>query len=265
MKFASAEGSHKMPGRQGSPQEPSWFEQALAAFQEALELADREKDPGLYGMVLHEIADVHTAAGDLQAGAASYRDAAKYKRLVGDPGDLAPTLVALGTCLIHADEPTEARSTLDQAKELLSKDGSKIERRLRAIRLQELGRAYEELGGRKQPGAYGEALTAYTSALELVDAETDPGFYGTVLQDIGDVHTAEGRLSEAVVAYEKAVEHLRRAEDASERLPLALVSLGRVRRRFGTLDQRILANGEEEELPPGSAPESSDSRGSERP
>jgi hypothetical protein len=97
-----------------------------------------------------------------------------------------------------------------------------------------------------------------------VDAETDPGFYGTVLQDTADVHSAEGRLSEAVVAYEKAVEHLRRAEDASERLPLALVSLGRVRRRFGTLDQKILANGEEE-LPPGSAPESSDSRASQRP
>jgi tetratricopeptide (TPR) repeat protein len=226
-----------MPGRAGSSQEPSWFDQALAAFQEALELVDREKDPGLYGMVLHEIADVHTAAGDLQAAAASYRDAAKYKRLVDDPGDLAPTLVALGTCLIQADEPTEARSTLDQAKELLSKEGSKIERRLRAIRLQ---------------------------ALELVGVETDPGFYGTVLQDIGDVHTAEGRLSEAVVAYEKAVEHMRRAEDASERLPLALVSLGRVRRRFGTLDQKILANGEEE-LSPRSAPEPSDPRGSERP
>src|SRR4029453_8182167 len=119
-------------------------------------------------------------------------------------------------------------------------------------------------GGRKQPGAYGEALTAYTAALELVDVETDPGFYGTVLQDIGDVHTAEGHLSEAVDAYERAVEHLRRAEDATERLPLALVSLGRVRRRFGTLDQKILADGEEE-LSPGSAPESSDPRGSERP
>jgi hypothetical protein len=47
-------------------------------------------------------------------------------------------------------------------------------------------------------------------------------------------------------------------------LPLALVSLGRVRRRFGTLDQRILTDGEEE-LPPGSALKSSDSRGSERP
>ena len=253
-----------MPGRRGSPQELAWFDQALAAFQEALELVDREKDPGLYGMVLHEIAEVHTAAGDLQAAAASYRDAAKYKRLVGDPGDLAPTLIALGTCLVHADEPTEARSTLDQAKELLSKEGSRIERRLRAIRLQELGRAYEELGGRKQPGAYGEALTAYTAALELVDAETDAGFYGGVLLDIGDVRSAEGRLSEAVVAYEKAVEYLRRAEDASERLPLALVSLGRVRRRLGTLNQRILAYGEAE-LSPGPAPESSDTRGSGRP
>src|SRR5215218_11166308 len=244
MELASTEGSHKMPGRRGSPQEPSWFDQALAAFQEALELVDREKDPGLYGMVLHEIADVETAAGDLQAAAASYRDAAKYKRLVGDPGDLAPTLVALGTCLIHADEPTEARSTLDQAKELLSKEGSKIERHLRAIRLQELGRAYEELGSRKQPGAYGEALAAYTAALGLVDADTDPGFYGTVLQDIGDVHRADGRLREAVAAYEKAVECLRGAEDARGRLPSVLVSLGRARRRMGALDQGTLANGE---------------------
>jgi hypothetical protein len=65
------------------------------------------------------------------------------------------------------------------------------------------------------------------------------------------------------VAYEKAVEHLRRAEDASERLPLALVSLGRVRRRIGTLRLGILANGEQE-LAPGSALEPSDSRGSER-
>src|SRR4029453_14080488 len=146
--FASTEGSDKMPGRRGSSQEPSWFEQALAAFQEALELVDRNKDPRLYGMILHDIADVHATAGDLQVAAASYRDAVKYKRLIDDPGDLAPTLVALGTCLIRADEPTEARSTLDQAKELLSNEGSKIERRLRAIRLQELGRAYEQLGDR---------------------------------------------------------------------------------------------------------------------
>jgi tetratricopeptide (TPR) repeat protein len=206
---------------------------------------------------------VRRAAGDLQEAAASYRDAVKYKRLTDDPADLASTMVALGTCLIYANEPTEARSSLDQAKELLAREGSKIERRLHAIRLQELGRAYEELGGRKQQGAHGEALTAYTAALELVDAETDPGFSGTLLQDIGDVHTAEGRLSEAVGAYEKAVEHLRRAEDASERLPSALVRLGRVRLRFGTLDQEPLTNGEEE-LPPGSAPESSGSRASQQ-
>lgn len=253
-----------MPGRKGSPQEPSWFDQALAAFQEALGLIDRDKDPGVYGLVLHDIGDVHAAAGDLHQAAASYRDAVKYKRLADDPGDLASTLVALGTCLIHSDEPTEARSSLDQAKELLAREGSRIERRLRAIRLQELGRAYEELGGRKQRGAYGDALTAYTAALELVDAETDPGFYGTVLQDIGDVHRADGRLRDAVAAYERAIEHLRGAEDARQRLPSVLISLGRVRRQLGTLDQETLANGEEA-LPPGSAPESSDSTGLEQP
>jgi tetratricopeptide (TPR) repeat protein len=253
-----------MPPRRGSPQEPSWFEQALAAFQEALGLIDRDKDPGVYGLVLHDIGEVHSAAGEFREAAASYRDAVKYKRLADDPGDLVATLIALGTCLIRSDELTEARSSLDQAKELLAREGSRIERRLRAIRLQELGRAYEELGGRKHQGAHGEALTAYTAALELVDAETDAGFYGTVLQDIGDVHTAEGRLSDAVVAYEKAVEHLRRAEDARQRLPSVLISLGRLRRRLGTLDQESPASGEAA-LTPASAPESSDSSGSEKP
>jgi tetratricopeptide (TPR) repeat protein len=227
-------------------------------------LIDRDKDPAVYGRVLHDMGEVHAAAGDFREAAASYRDAVKYRRLADDPGDLAATLVALGTCLIRSDEPTEARSSLDQAKEVLAREGSRIERRLRAIRLQELGRAYEELGGRKQQGAYDEALSGYTAALELVDAQADPGFYGTVLQDIGDVHSAEGRLADAVAAYERAVEQLRGAEDARQRLPSVLISLGRLRRRLGTLDQESPASGEAA-LTPASAPESSDSSGSEKP
>jgi tetratricopeptide (TPR) repeat protein len=249
-----------MRGQRGRPQEPSWFEQSLAAFQEALGLIDREREPGAYGVVLHDIGDVHAAAGDLQQAAASYRDAVKYKLLADDPGDLASTLAALGSCLVGADEPTEARSVLDQAKEVLSKGAGRIDRRLRAIRLQELGRAYEELGGRRQAGAYGEALTAYTAALELVDAQADPAFYGTLLQDIGDVHLAEGRLREAVAAYEKAVERLRGVADARGRLPSLLVSLGRVRRRIGALDRPTAADGEAAPGPASGEPAGSEKR-----
>ena len=251
-----------MRGQRGRPQEPSWFEQSLAAFQEALGLIDREREPGVYGVVLHDIGDVHSAAGDLQQAAASYRDAVKYKLLADDPGDLATTLVALGSCLVNADEPTEARSVLDQAKEVLSREAGRIDRRLRAIRLQELGRGYEQLGGRGQPGAYGQALTAYTAALQLVDAQADPAFYGTLLQDIGDVHSAEGRLREAVAAYEKAVERLRGVADARGSLPSLLVNLGRVRRRIGALDRPAAANGEA--APPGTAAEPGEPAGSEK-
>ena len=251
-----------MRGQRGRPQEPSWFEQSLAAFQEALGLIDREREPGVYGVVLHDIGDVHMAAGDLQQAIASYRDAVKYKLLADDRGDLASTLVALGGCLVSADEPTEARSVLDQAKELLSREAGGIDRRLRAIRLQELGRAYEALGGRNQAGAYGEALTAYTAALQLVDAQADPAFYGTLLQDIGDVHLAEGRLREAVAAYEKAVERLRGVADARGSLPSLLVNLGRVRRRIGALDRPTAANGEAG--PPRPTPEPGEPAGSEK-
>ena len=73
-----------------------------------------------------------------------------------------------------------------------------------------LGRAHE----RRQ--AYPEALAAYRQALELTDAEADPGSHGVVLHDIADVLRAQGELEEAVRLYRQAADHKQRG-DASLR------------------------------------------------
>src|SRR5579859_1573939 len=45
---------------------------ALSCFTEALALVDSDKDPGYYGIILHDIADAHAAAGNLQEAVACY-------------------------------------------------------------------------------------------------------------------------------------------------------------------------------------------------
>ena len=49
------------------------YPEALAAYQDALELADAEADPRTYGVILHDIADVHRAQGDLEEAARLFR------------------------------------------------------------------------------------------------------------------------------------------------------------------------------------------------
>jgi len=239
------------PSHDIAPQGSSSFDQALTAFQEALGLVDGENEPGFYGVVLHDIADAYKAKGEDQEALARYRESVKYKRLADNPADLATTLRALGDALIDCDELTEARITLDQIKELLAKEIDNMERARRAVRFHSLGRGYERLGARAQEGAYAEALDAYQIALELVDAAADPGSYATVLRDIGDVHKARGFLTEAIVAYETAVEHMRRRPDAQRSLAAILVDLGRVRRRVGALESQPQAdNGEDQQSEP---------------
>jgi tetratricopeptide (TPR) repeat protein len=209
-----AEGEHMPTSDQNDrSREPSWLDQAMTTFRETLDLIDPGTDPGTYGVVLHDIGDVHKAKGDLQEAIGSYREAVSHKQRADNPGDLATTMLTLGNSLIDSGDLTEARTVLDQTKQLLTAKADAIAPALRFTRVHDLGRAYERLGGRGQDGAYPEALTVYQEALKLVDADTDSGTYGVVLHDIGDVHDAMDNPQEAISSYREAVSHKQRADN----------------------------------------------------
>ncbi|MGH3963071.1 MAG: tetratricopeptide repeat protein [Pseudonocardiaceae bacterium] len=219
----STKGSSAMLTQDGTLHEPTHSDRALVAFQEALKLIDPEQRPGFYGVVLHDIADVHKAEGRLDEAVASYEEAVKYKSRANNPSDLAWTRLALGDCLIKRGRLAEARSVLDEAKEgMVTTD---VARANRANFAYYLGRGWENLGNQDQEGAYPEALAAYQEALTLLDPDTNPDTYGTVLRDIADVHKAEGRPDEAVASYEEAVKHKSRANNPSD-LAWARLALG---------------------------------------
>jgi tetratricopeptide (TPR) repeat protein len=207
------------------------LDQILSLFQEALDLLDPGKDPGFYGVVLHDIAEIHKEMGNRAAAATRYQESINCKLRASNPSDLATTMQAFADFLIDGNEISEARTTLDQLKQLLTANDPA------AVRIWQLGRAYERLGNRNQPDTYPEALHAYQQVLDLLDPNTEPGSYATVLADIGDVYKSQDQLEESATAYEQAIEHMRREPGLEPHVARMLLRLGRVRRRMTPQDE----------------------------
>lgn len=211
----------------------------MTAFQEALGLLDPEKDPGFYGVVLNDMAYVYKAKGNHDKAIETFRGSVNCQQRAGDSADLATTLIAFTGLLIDYHELTEARTTLDQLKKLLlEEDAGGVDARQRAVAVGRMGALYERLGDEGQEDGYTEALGAYESALKLVDADTDPESYATLLRYIGDVHMAQGQPRKAVTAYEDAVEHMRRSSSQREQASI-LFALGRARLQAGYDQQAV--------------------------
>jgi predicted negative regulator of RcsB-dependent stress response len=211
------------------------FAAALGDFNEALTLVDPETEPGFYGVVLHDIADVYKAAGEPEKAAAAYQDAISHKQRADNPSDLVTTMIVYSDFLIDHNDLTEARSILDQTSQLLTKSMGRIKPAAMAVYFYDLGGSYENLGGEGHDDAYTEALAAYDTAQQLLDPAADPGSYSTVMKHIAGVHQAQGRLTEAVAAYQEAVDHIRHVSGASSSVASLLVDLGRLRRKIAQL------------------------------
>ncbi len=212
------------------------MEQALAYFKEALGLVDPEKEPGYYGVILHDIGATNKAMGNLQQAAEAYAQAVVYKRkrLPDNPGDLAITMEAYSDLLVEYGELSEARRILGQLRELLPQIQEPARR---AVRLHAMGRGFESLGDRGQENAYAEAMAAYKEALGLINSDADPGSYATVLNDMGDVYQVQGKLEEARTAYRQAVDYMRLLPEEKGAIASMLLDLGRIQRRIANLDR----------------------------
>ncbi|MEV5979807.1 hypothetical protein [Streptomyces sp. NPDC052114] len=226
------ERSSTMP-EETSPRRPARFEQALACFHEARDLTDPEESPGVYGVILHDIADTYRDAHDLKEAAEHFRQSVSYKKRAGNPSDLATTMTALANTLVTMRETGEAREVLGELAAEVP-DIEDVERR--AAVLHNMALTYEELGDRGVEGAYAEGVAACQAVLRLVDGESDPGWYATVLKDMGDGYDAQDLLPQAHAAYEEAVRYTRRIEGSSTSLITVLIALGRTSKRLGKVE-----------------------------
>lgn len=224
-----------------SQSRPARLEQALACFYEARGLTDPQESPGVYGIILHDIADTYRDARDLKESVEYFRQAVSYKQQADNPSDLATTMTALANTLVALGERTEARDVLEQLAAEVPKIGD-AERR--AAVLHNMALTHEELGRMGVEGAYADAVAGYQAVLALVDGDSDPGWYASVLKDMGDVYDAQDLLPQAHAAYEEAVRHTRRIESTSASLITVLIALGRTSRRLGKQEGETTVSGD---------------------
>ncbi|WP_141753915.1 tetratricopeptide repeat protein [Streptomyces luteocolor] len=233
------ERSPTMP-EETSPRRPARFQQALACFHEARDLTDPEESPGVYGVILHDIADTYRDAHDLKEAAEHFRQSVSYKKRADNPSDLATTMTALANTLVTMRETAEAREVLEELAVEVPHIGD-VERR--AAVLHNMALTYEELGNLGLEGAYAQGAAACQLVLGLVDGEADPGWYATVLKDLGDAYDAQDMLPQAHAAYEEAVRYTRRIEGRSTSLITVLIALGRTSKRLGKAEGETAVNG----------------------
>ncbi|MEV7195308.1 tetratricopeptide repeat protein [Streptomyces sp. NPDC093510] len=229
-----------MPEETSQPR-PARLDQALACFYEARGLTDPEESPGVYGIILHDIADTYRDAHELKEAVEHFRQAVSYKQQADNPGDLATTMTALANTLVALGERSEARDVLEQ----LTGEAPKIaDTERRAAVLHNMALTYEELGRLGVEGAYADGVAACKAVLALVDGETDPGWYASVLKDMGDAYDAQDMVAQAHAAYEEAVRYTRRIGGTPTSLITVLIALGRTSRRLGKLEGETAVTGD---------------------
>ena len=218
----------------------SHLDEALSAFEEALGLVDRDEQPAFYGIILHDIAQTFEVAERFDIAVELYRESVSFKRRAENLADISTTLVALAQCLMSTGHLDEAFTALGEAGEALGLAAPGLDTGDLSIRMHEIGLLYERMGSRGIASAYDDAITTYRRTLELIDEETDPKSYASVLRGIGDVYCATGQLRDSASAYAEAVSLLR-TTDEQNGLASTLIDLGRTKRRLAEMDgQRFL-------------------------
>lgn len=82
--------------RMGSKGVTGAYDDAITAYERALELIDSDTDPMSYASAMRGIGDVYSATGRLQDSLSAYSKAVSVLRTTDEPGHLASTLIDLG-------------------------------------------------------------------------------------------------------------------------------------------------------------------------
>ena len=204
------------------------YREALAAYRQALELTDAEADPPFYGVVLHDIADVLRAQGELEEAVRLYRQAADHKQR-GDASlrSQATTIRALGLAYEGLgdrgvrDAYREALAAYRQALELTD---AEADPRFYGVVLHDIADVL------RAQGELEEAVRLYQQAADHKQrGDASARDQGVTLRALAEVQQELGRPGEAVRAGTEAVRLLRASAGSEPRaLAEALVLVARI-------------------------------------
>ncbi|WP_159397152.1 tetratricopeptide repeat protein [Sorangium cellulosum] len=204
------------------------FAEAIARFDEALELCEMSGDPHMRGVLLDEIAQVYVLQGDLAAARHLERDALELFEQSGDRRRRAASLHQLSVIEGRLGHDVKARELEEKSLQLSEELGDQVGRTISLHHLaviegdhakarellHELLVNSDKLGDRNirlaslrklaalatNDGNYAEARELLRKSLELSEEMESAVYRSVVLRDLATVACLEGNYAEAMAA-----------------------------------------------------------------
>jgi tetratricopeptide (TPR) repeat protein len=189
---------------------------ALANFQQSLEIRQKIKDQSGIAQSLGQIARVQDKLGQSAAALASYKAALEVNRKIGNKGGLLSNLINLGTFYHDHGKYDDALKTGNEALQLARELQDESQQ---ALCLNNIGSAYNN------KGEYQLALTYFQQAYDIRDRLKLPGEATESLRNLAEMNFKLGEYDTAQSQFLKALEASRAAND-KEMLALESSTMG---------------------------------------
>ena len=177
-------------------QEQQQWREALAAYQRALKLQEQHGQQQTLGNTYHQIGMVHQYQQQWQQALAAYQHALELKEQHGQQHQLGITHHQIG--MVHQEQRQwqQALDAYQRALVLKEQHGQQ----------QTLGKTYHHIGMVHQyQQQWQQALVAYQRALELKKAHGQQHELGSTYHQIGMVHQEQRQWQQALEAYQRAL------------------------------------------------------------
>ena len=169
------------------------WQQALAAYQRALELQEQHESGSTY----HQIGIVYQEQRQWQPALAAYQRALKLQEQHGQQHELGSTYHQIGRVYQEQQQLQPALDAYQRALELKEQHGQQ----------HQLGNTYHQIGMvYQEQRQWQPALAAYQRALELQEQHGQQQALGQTHHQIGMVHQEQRQWQPALEAYQRALE-----------------------------------------------------------
>ena len=186
------------------------FDDALAAYQQRLEIEREAANESGIASALLGIATVKYSTFEYTEALAAYREALPIQERLKEETGLATTLISTGNVqYVQADYAgaiADYRRSRDLYRQVGDTNGE-------ARALEGLGRSLAAQGN------FGAALESYAGVLSEGRARRNPQMQGTALLSIGEIHLRLGNLDMARPLFEESRTHFELHEGPAQRRP----------------------------------------------
>ena len=199
-------------------QELQQWQQALDAYQRALELKEQHGQQQTLGNTYHHIGMVHQYQQQWQPALVAYQRALEFKKAHGQQHEMSSTYHQIGMVYQEQRQWQPALAAYQRALKLQEQHGQQHQM---GITYHNIGRVYQE---QRQ---WQQALDAYQRALELDEQHGQQHQLGNTYHQIGMVYQEQRQWQPALAAYQRALK-LQEQHGQQHQMGITYHNIGRV-------------------------------------